>query len=283
MKEIRKKMIQGDLSICSDLCCKKNAVNNDNPCNYSPIAETYPTEFAISTDTSCNVRCKICRDEPRKTEYDKINLDSVIKNLYIPIFKNAKLVRFGVDGESFSSYKECQLIKALANTYPEIKFHILTNGILGNEQFLKRLNIYDRIDTFSVSVHSATRWTYNKIVKGGNWNKLLENLSLYSNMKNQKIINDFMLIFVVFSENYKEMPKFVQLAEKYSARPIFWTLRKNTYTKIGQNFSKYSIISPENKHYKDLKEILKNPIFDQENVTLQSDLKALREKALSDL
>ena len=274
VKELRKKILNGDFSLCSDLCNRKN--NEDAVLCTSEIVDEYPVEISISSDNACNVRCKICRDEHFKTPYNKSNLEDEIENIWLPILKNAKLLRFGCSGEPFASYKETMIIKKAADKYPNLKFHFHTNGILGTEKKLKELNVFYKTDIITISLHSASRWTYNKIVREGNYDRVMENIKLYSKMKQNNLIKQFRMIFVVYSENYKDMPKFVKLASKYNANAEFWALRENNVTKIGKDFDKYSLLNPMHKHHKDLIKILQNPIFERDNVTLFPELKDLR-------
>ena len=157
-KELRKKILQGDFSLCSDLCNRKNK-EEEKSNEYSEEVIEYPEEISISSDNTCNVRCKICRDENFHTGYNKENLNEEIENIWLPILKNARLLRFGCSGEPFASYKERLLIKKSAEKYPNLKFHFHTNGILANEKLLKDLNVFDKIETITVSLHSASRWT----------------------------------------------------------------------------------------------------------------------------
>ena len=276
-KELRRKILKGDFSLCSNLCNRKNN-EEENKKNYSENVIEYPEEISISSDNTCNVRCKICRDENFHTEYNKEKLNEEIDNIWLPIFKNAKLLRFGCSGEPFASYKERLLIKKSAEKYPNLKFHFHTNGILGNEKLLKDLNVFDKIDTITVSLHSASRWTYNKIIRGGKYDRVMSNLKLYSEMKKENNLTNFRMIFVVYEENYKEMPKFVKLAKKFNAIAEFWALRENDVTEIGKNFKKYSIINPEHKKHKNFIKLLNNPIFDDKDVILYPELKQLRGK-----
>ncbi len=276
-RNIRKKIIQGDLSFCSNLCFRKNKTQQ-NSSQFEEIVNNYPQEILISTSKCCNVRCIFCRDSETISSKENDNFDK-IKDIFLPIFKDAKLVHFGYDGDPFSNKRECELIKTLAEKYPNIRFNFNSNGVIANEKFLKNLNVYDKIDSMIVSIHATNRWTYNKIVKGSNWNKVLSNLNCYSEMKKQNLIKKFRLIFVVFSENYKEMPKFVRLAQKLGAEADLWTLKKNDQTKVtGEDFEKYSIINPKHKHFKDLKRVLQDPIFDSQNILLAPELKDLREQ-----
>ena len=74
------------------------------------------------------------------------------------------------------------------------------------------------------------------------------------------------------------MPKFVKLAKKYNATAEFWALRKTENTEIGKNFDKYSLINKNHKKHKDFIKMLKNKIFDEDNVILYPELKELRQK-----
>ncbi len=277
IQELRRKIINSDFSLCADICQRKMNEETRLP-EYNEIMQKYPEEINVSSDNSCNVKCKICRDDCLRTEYNKDKLDEEIKNIWLPIFKDARIIRFGCSGEPFASYKESSLIKYTAEKYPDIKFHFHTNGILGNEKKLKDLKVYDKIDTITVSLHSASIWTYNKIVRGGNYFKVMQNIKLYSEMKKNGLLKHFRMIFVVYEDNYKEMEKFAKLALKYNAQAEFWALRKTNNTEVCTNYEKYSVVNKNHKHHKKLLKILENPIFDNENIILYPELKELRSR-----
>ena len=276
VRDLRKKILSSDFSLCADNCNLKMNYECDST-EFSETVDSYPSEISISSDNICNVRCKICRDSQHGIKHDKEKLEEEIENLWLPVFKNAKILRFGCSGEPFASIKEMLIMKKAAEKYPDLKFHFHTNGILGNEKKLKELKVFDKIDIITLSLHSASRWTYNKIVLGGNWDKVMENIKLYSKMRQDNLIKQFRMIFVVYSENYKDMEKFANLAKKYNAVAEFWALRLVENTQIGQNFEKYSLLNENHKHHKDLIKILKKPVFESENVILYPELKKLRE------
>ena len=184
---------------------------------------------------------------------------------------------FGCTGEPFFSKKEILLIKAIAKKYPNIKFRFHTNGILADEKLLKHLGIYGKIHSFTVSIHAATEKTYKNIVKGGNYKKLFNNLKLYSKMKKENLIDDFRLVFVVISENYKEMPLFANIAKELGATFDFWTYRNNL-TEFSKNSFNFDLTNSEHPEHKNLIDVLKNPIFDEQFVCLYPELNVLRNK-----
>ncbi|MBQ9246840.1 radical SAM protein [bacterium] len=274
VRELRRKIANSDFSFCDDICNRKNKEDEIKP-EFKEYVDKYPEEISVSSDNSCNVKCKICRDEYYKTPYNKEHLEEEIDNIWLPIFKDAKLLRFGCSGEPFASYKETMIIKKAAIKYPNLKFHFHTNGILGNEDKLKELGVFERIDTITLSLHCASRWTYHKIIRGGKYDKVMKNIKLYSEMKQKGLLQHFRMIFVVYSENYKEMPNFVKLAKKNNAIAEFWALRKTDNTELGNNFDKYSLLNENNKYHKDLIKLLNKPIFQDESVILYPELKEL--------
>ena len=273
---LRRKILGGDFSMCDDTCSHKmhdECEKFDMP----EFIEKYPSEISVSSDSVCNVKCKICRDEQYKTAFDKNTLEKEIENIWLPVFKDAELLRFGCSGEPFASFKETMLIKKAAEKYPDLKFHFHTNGILADEKKLKELNVFYKTDVITLSLHSASFWTYNKIVRGGNWGRVMKNMKLYSKMKKDGLIKQFRMIFVVYDENYKDMEKFAELAQKHNAAAEFWALRYVQNTELGRDFDKHSIINKNHKCYKELAKILKKPVFGSGNVILYPELKEIRE------
>ena len=270
----RKKILNNDFSICKDICHRKLMIE-ENTDYKTELIEKFPSEISISTDKSCNVKCTICRDEHINNKYNDKDIEKEINNIWLPILKDAKLVKFGCTGEPFFSKKESVLIKKSAEKYPNLKFHFHTNGILGTEKKLNELGIYNRIKSITVSMHAYNEKTYKRIVKDGNYKKVRTNLNLYAKMKKNNLIQDFRLIFVVIADNYKEMPEFAQLAKELGATVEFWAYRKNS-TNLGQNYKKTAIIEKEHEEHENLLNILKNEIFNETHINLYPEIKNLR-------
>lgn len=258
-KEIRQSLLNGDFSVCDSMCVNGKDEQISQDCKIE--MEQYPKFFAVSSDNICNVKCRFCRENHPKSGISDEEFISKIDSCFLPIMKNAEFIRFGCSGEPFASLKEKELIKRITETYPNIKIQIFTNGILGNEETLKKYNIYGKIDSITVSIHAATKETYEKIVRGGNFDKLTKNLELYSNLKSKNLLNSLDFVFVVYAENYTEIPAFVEFAKKYNAHPMFWSFRKNINTEIGKQYEKYSVIEPTSEHYEKLCKIIKSTDF----------------------
>lgn len=271
---LRQKMLDSDLSICKDICHRK-FVREQKTDEYSLIMKKFPTEISVSSDNSCNVACKFCRDEIMSSKFDEKNVKTEIEKNWLPMFKDAKIVRFGCTGEPFSSKKEIMLIKAIANKYPDVRFFFHTNGILPDERMLKNIGVYNKIHSFTVSIHAGTEKTYKSVVKGGNYRRLQNNLKLYSKMKKNNLIQDFRLVFVVISENYKEMPAFAQMAKNLGATVDFWLYRQNG-TKFGQDSANFDLTNKNHPEHQNLINVLNNPLLSEQHVRLYPELVALK-------
>lgn len=277
----REKILSGDFSLCNNICNRKlSFLCSDIPEIYkNPNLDGFPKIIAVSSDNSCNVQCKICRDKLINNKYSENEIRDEIFKYWLPIFKDAKIVRFGCSGEPFFSLKEKLLIKSVAENYPDIKFDIHTNGILGNEKLLTDLGILNKLNEITVSIHASREKTYKKIVNYGNYKKVRENIKLYSNLRKKNLLNRLRFIFVVTAYNYKEMPDFVKLAKNLGADVEFWAYRKND-TALSDDFTSISVIDSTNKLHNDFLKILKNPLFDEKNVKLYPEINTLRRKIL---
>ncbi len=259
-KNIRKEILNGTFSLC-DPMCPEYKQHLEKPADCEESMSQYPKNLAVSSDNICNVRCRFCRENHLKSEISDEEFISKIDTSFLPIFKNAEFVRFGCSGEPFASKKEKELIKRILENYPDIKIQIFTNGILGNKETFEKYNLFGKIDSLTVSIHAATKPTYEKVVRDGNFEKLIKNLEFYSELKSQNLLNALDFVFVVYSENYTEIPAFVEFAKKYNAHPLFWVFRKNINTELGQQYDKYSVIEPTSEHYENLCKIINSTDF----------------------
>lgn len=180
----------------------------------------------FSLDRSCNVACTICRDKVYCNEECRTNfLNSKIDEVFMPLLDGVEIVNFTGTGDPFASKHDREFIKRIAQKYPNIRYDFHTNGILCSKENLERMGVIDKLSTIQISLHSATEETYNKIVKFGNWELLNKNLEFLSHLIEQNKLNELQLNFVVLSENYKDIPAFIQLCKKYHAKAFLWQYR----------------------------------------------------------
>lgn len=262
---LRKSILNGIYKNCNLEYCynietpffkiRNNLINQSIP--------PYPKIVTIDIDETCNAKCIFCRDKTIVPDKEKINkFTEMIDDYFIPMLKNAELILIDGSGEVFCSKFGRKLIKKVCEKYPKIKFEILTNGFLCNEKNLKELGLYDRLSLITVSLHATTKETYEKIVKGIDFDKVVENIKFLSSLKNAGKLNTFYLTFVVTSLNYKELPDFVEFAYSVGAIPQAWGVREETLPEAMQKDAlSLNVLNKNHPEHKEFLEVLQNPVF----------------------
>ena len=255
-QEFRKSILDGSYKYCNLNYCAERADYNFRDFNEKDIKPEYPRMINLSYVSACNARCVTCRDKLITESKEDVDFYNKISDRIVNICKKAEIVYLNGSGEAFVSKHFNALVHRLAETYPKIRFHIQSNGLLFDEKHVRDFGLEGRLCNASISVHAATKKTYEKIVRGGHWEQLQKNLEYLSKLRNQGQIWDVSLIFVFHSLNYKEMPAFVKMAKKYGAIPHFWRFRNWDSTEMCKNYEKYTCWDPKHKDYKKFLKVL---------------------------
>ncbi len=263
--ELRTRILNNDYSLCDkDRCVYLKSgfppAMSADYINYKPKMEKYPLAIKFVYDYECNINCSICRDKIKRYPAKELEeLNSKIDTLFLPILQHAKILTINAYGDPFGSRHSRLLIKKAAKMYPDLKFDFHTNGILINKTVLDNINITaDKIETVRISIHAATKETYGKIVTNGEalFPQITNNLEYLKELRKQNYFKLF-IHFVVLPENFKEMPAFVDLAEKYDAIPCFWEFRQGncSYHNEKNNY----IYEESHPLHKELVEVMQSP------------------------
>ena len=267
-KELRQSIIDNNYKFCdTNLCIMPTGKPID-----TPVAD-YPEEVSLCYDNTCVQQCVYCRDEPHiMSEEEQKKWDDLIEPVFIPMLQKAKLVTVNVAGEVFISNHSKKLIKRIAEVYPNIKFAIITNGILCSEENLKKLGIADKITDIRISIPSCIEKTYNKIVRNGDYNKVMENLKYVSKLKKQGLINVFHINCVLTSWNYKDLIPLTKFAKELGACVhVMIAKDMGQNTKFLNQLDKYLITKPEHPEYNEFVKIMNNPIIKDNDDFLIND------------
>lgn len=277
---LRKSLIKGDYTICDLNTCIYAEFNNKEELSKYYEKDTgvvkMPDTIFMGWDFDCNVACITCRNKIIKNDEKTLKeLESIEKNI-LSACKGAKYFYTSGNGDPFGSSYARSLIKKVVEVNPDIKFLIHTNGVLCNQKICEELNITDKMKSVTFSIHSASKATYDKIVRYGNFDKVIQNLEWVSSLKKMGKIEDIILVFVVQRFNYQDMPDFVRLAEKYDAMASFRYYRQwanNTEYK----YEDMAVFEKTHPEYNKFVEILKDKIFDSSHCYLDPSLKIIHE------
>lgn len=280
-KAFRQDVLEGKYTFCDLTMCETDdslSYYTNNPSEVS-INSEYPECVNFAIDRSCNLKCIMCRDEVDCNKQESIKkLDALLDKTFIPMLKNAKLVHPCSLGELFVSKHSKKLVKEALKHYPHLKFCIYTNGMFCDEEHFNELNLKGKVDELLISVHAATKETYDKIVRGGDFNRVMKNVKWAAEQLKIGNIDKCTLNYVVSSLNYQDMIEFAQFAKELNICASFWEVRNWQTSELSKDVSPYAIFEENHpEHYK-LVETLKHPIFQSKNVVLNDVLKNLCKK-----
>jgi len=152
----------------------------------------------------------------------------------------------GSDGDPFASLVYRYFIKQTKN-FPHVRFSLQTNGLLIKKMYHRHEKMFEKLNVLNVSIDGASKETYERLRKGGSFEKIIENLEFIKEIKS-KLNFKFIIHFVAQAENYQEMSAIVELAEKYLADKI-WLNKINNWDTF-PNFEEKNVMNPAHPEYK---------------------------------
>jgi len=215
---------------------------NNKQCSYlldnAQLAwpETAPTKqiknIRLAIDQSCNLSCPSCRNR-LIFDKDKIQLkrkfkivDKIIQ--YISQQSHNITIHIGSDGDPFASLVYRYFMDQTKNL-SNVKFTIQTNGLLIKKKYERFQYLFKNLNVLNISVDGATKKTYEKLRRGGSWEKIIENFDFIKSIKKNFKIYVHM---VVQQENWTEMPLMLNFGKKYNVDKIFFNKIQNWNTEL---------------------------------------------------
>lgn len=191
----------------------------------SPDFSGYPLKVNISHDTSCNLSCRSCNVStlprlPRQKKQRYLDEISAFGD-------EVEILYLSGMGDPFGShfYREW-LINFEPEKFPKLKrIHLQTNAIKLNETLWNKIgpNISRYNLQLQISIDGASKEVYEMNRKGGNFDTLLENLAFIKTLRDQNVMDFMMLCYVIQKNNYHEIPRIIEIAEKFSFDKVLFT------------------------------------------------------------
>lgn len=232
-------------------------------CNerFTHVTEEAPVNIYPALDNTCNLYCASCRKkiefaQGRDIEEGMYYVDRLINSGW---FRENSRLQLSAAGEVFAGVINQRLLYGLPE---KCDVWIVSNGCLFTpDKFEKVRNKFNKI-TVNISVDAASREIYEIVRRGGNWEKLLENLRYLGKQRGNGAIARLYVNFTVQKDNYMDLPEFVKLAKRINVdaaiiKPIYnWgTYSNEKYREIAMFDASAGTVS------KELKSILKSDIL----------------------
>lgn len=255
--------------------CKKEHCATMNPwakpkegrmANIPKLSE-YPMTLHINLDSSCNLYCVSCRNKIRVCSGDDLKerkfMAEKLKNS--GILENLEIFESSGDGETFFSELYQDILYYSPDGKKRKNLYICSNGILLNEANFQKIKAsYERVKKIEISIDAASKETYEKLRRGGDWDKLLKNLKMIGGHLKNGEIDRFLINMCVQKENYKEIPDFIRLGESVNANSIYFSFIRNWGTYSAEEFCEISMQDSEGYMKPELEAIFDDPIFESE-------------------
>jgi molybdenum cofactor biosynthesis enzyme MoaA len=208
--EFRQTILDGSFRYCTNCRCPELLDLKDSP---SALDLSYIDVLALAYDYRCNIWCPSCRD--RRVKSSPLAADIHRRVLETDLLLFVRTISCNGSGEPLASPYFWDLIAKLPSKdcHPELGLVLCTNAQLLTGARLDEIKSAGKpVRGIEVSVDAACEDTYKFNRRGGSWSRLLENLTYLATTGIPLRLN-----FVVQANNFEEMPRFVELADRFGA------------------------------------------------------------------
>ncbi len=174
------------------------------------MKQTFHIQWHITN--LCNLRCRHCYQEDfsKQNDLNWTGLKKVSDNILTAIKgwnKTACIHLTG--GEPLLKGELFPLLNDL-NQQPVVEeLGIITNGLLINEEIVKKLSAFSKLKKIKISLDGADAETNDSIRQERTFERVLENLSLIKKENRFEVI----LMFTVMKRNFKDLLPFIHLSQ----------------------------------------------------------------------
>ncbi|MFH1401635.1 MAG: radical SAM protein [Parcubacteria group bacterium] len=175
------------------------------------IVADFPLHLDIESTNACNLKCPMCGRNWMKEKIGYINWNLFTKIIDEAAKYHLPSVKFNYRGEPLLHPDIAKMIKyAKDKGILEVQFN--TNGFLLSEKKAEEL-IDAGLDRIIFSFDGATKKTYEKIRKGSNYERVINNIKNLVSLRNEKGLKRPLtrVQMVKMSINEKEVEDFIRM------------------------------------------------------------------------
>jgi len=161
----------------------------------------------------CNLRCQHCYqdDFSREKDLDWAELKRVADNFLITIKEWDKMACIHLTGGEPLLKPELFPLLDYLDQLPLIdELGIITNGLLLDQEWVKRLSAFPKLRKIKISLDGADAKTNDSIRGMKNFSKVIQNLSWVRDEDRFETI----LMFTVMKRNFRDLPAFLKLSQE---------------------------------------------------------------------
>lgn len=261
-QEFRESILDGSYKYCcSEKCPWLNSPEEPgSPMVYDeldvPEVPEVPEILNAAYDLTCNLFCMSCRKDviidPNFQTHDKL------KKRIQDMGDIDCIILIG-SGDPFSSPHAKRWLRSGEINAKKVMFH--TNATLFTKDMWDSFppETKAKVKRVEVSIDAATKETYEEVRRGSSWEVLNENLKFLAELRKSGQLEYLKFSFVAYRPNFREMPLFVEMAEKYAVDDVFFSRVEDWFTFGCGNTELMQVHLPEHKDHAELKRVLNDP------------------------
>lgn len=178
----------------------------------------WPEVIQFELIALCNLRCIMCPLTlvgHTRSKYKMYSLDDLQKMR--EIFEHAYEIELTGFGEALLHPQIIEVLRFFKGC--ELCVHLTTNGLLLTIEKADAIVQEGLVDVVRVSMDAARAETYAQIRRGGDFEKLLNNLKYFMGLKRKLVKSKppLHLLFIAMRHNIEELPEFPQIAQEVGA------------------------------------------------------------------
>ncbi len=174
--------------------------------------------LSFDVDDSCQLKCPSCRLDYIYNR-DIMETQPPVKQITEEVLYhfdrgNIQYLNMNSTGDPFISPACVYLMDNVKGIKDFSEIHLHTNGL----KFTKRWwdnheNLHDMVKHLQISLDAGDKESYEKVRLGGNWETIIENIDFFGRELSHI---DITLNLILQANNYKSVPKFIEIAHKYN-------------------------------------------------------------------
>jgi MoaA/NifB/PqqE/SkfB family radical SAM enzyme len=221
--------------------------------------------LTFGLDMTCNLSCPSCRKERivEKVSQATEKTRAIEEKLY-PLLPSVKRLHINPAGELFASKPARRLLELIDDERcPNLILNIISNGTLFDETEWNRYpGIHGKVWTVRISTDAATKPTFEKLRRLGNYDVFLENARFLGSLRRSGRIGMLRFSFTYQVDNFREMIDFVEFVKSVGGDyALFERLHNNYRTFSDADFRQKEVHRRDHPLHADFIRIVNDPVF----------------------
>lgn len=278
--KIRQSVLDGSYKYCDHLSCsalirdalpKRDQVTHDatrHALATGDVRVRAVDNMLFAFDQSCNLSCPSCRTHLiTEKASQSIEKTRMIEQKLVPLLPTLRILNLNAAGELFASRPSRRLLEMINDkTCPALRLDIISNGTLFNqEEWAKFPGIHNKIRSVRISVDAATKETFEKLRRLGNYETFIRNMRFLRDLRIAGVIPRFVISMTYQVDNYLEMPAFISFGRDMHTDVVtFEQLQNIAFTE--EEYRLKAVHRPGHPDHKSFITLTRDPIFSDKDV-----------------